>query len=225
MTRLLHGLWARWFGARSAFLDPKLADAEGLVAFGVALSTPNLLKAYRRGIFPYYNERTPTLWWSPDPRAVFELDGPHVSRRLARTLRSGRFTVTVDRAFGAVVRGCADREEGTWITPDMIEAYARLHALGHAHSVEAWHHDQLAGGIYGVAVGGLFAGESMFTAVRDGSKVALVHLVERLRERGFTLFDIQYLTPHTRRLGAVEVPRREYLARLRQAVKLPVTFA
>jgi leucyl/phenylalanyl-tRNA---protein transferase len=207
------------------FLDPQHADPEGLVAVGGDLSPRRLVEAYRRGIFPYYDETTPVLWWSPDPRALFELDGLHVPRRLARTVRSGKFAVTFDRAFGQVIRGCADRpDSGTWITPDMIAAYERLHSLGHAHSVDVWHEGRLAGGLYGVAVGALFAGESMFTRVRDASKVALVHLTRRLRERGFRLFDIQYLTEHTTRLGAVEVPRSEYLARLRRAVELPVTF-
>jgi leucyl/phenylalanyl-tRNA--protein transferase len=207
-------------------LYPEFADEYGLVAVGGDLSPERLLEAYRRGIFPWYDEQTPILWWSPEPRAVFELDRLHVSRRLRRTLRSGRFSVTVNRNFAAVIRACADRPgQGTWITADMIEAYERLHRLGHAHSVEAWQGDVLAGGVYGVAIGGLFAGESMFTRARDGSKVALVALAERLRQRGFVLFDIQFVTDHTKRLGAVEIPRDEYLTRLRKAVECPVTFA
>ena len=159
---------------KSLFLDPERADADGLVGVGGDLSPTRLLEAYTRGIFPWFDETTPILWWSPDPRAVFELDGFHVSRRLARTIRSGRFTTTVDAAFAAVIRGCADRPgHGIWITPDMIDAYTTLHRLGWAHSVEAWRDGELAGGVYGVAVGGLFAGESMFTRIRDGSKVAL----------------------------------------------------
>jgi leucyl/phenylalanyl-tRNA--protein transferase len=206
-------------------LYPEFADEYGLVAVGGDLSSERLLEAYRRGIFPWYDEQTPILWWSPEPRAVFELDGLRVSRRLRRTLRSGRFSVTVNRDFAAVIRACAVRPgQGTWITADMIAAYERLHHLGHAHSVEAWQGDVLAGGVYGVAVGGLFAGESMFTRVRDGSKVALVALAERLRRRGFALFDIQFVTDHTKRLGAVEIPREEYLARLREAIERPVTF-
>lgn len=207
-------------------LIPELADAEGLVAVGGDLSPARLLLAYRRGVFPWYGEYLPVMWWSPDPRAVFELDGLRLTRRLRRTLRSGRFAVTVNRDFAGVIRGCADRPgEGTWITPEMIEAYEALHRLGHAHSVEVWHQGELAGGLYGVAVGGLFAGESMFHRVRDASKVALAFAVERLRRRAFRLFDIQFLTEHTARLGAVEIPRREYLARLREAVRSPVTFA
>ena len=184
---------------RLPLLHPELADEFGLVAVGGDLGPARLLEAYRRGIFPWYDEQTPVLWWSPDPRAVFELDRVHVSQRLRRTIRSGRFTVTVNRDFGAVIRACADRPgEGTWITPEMIEAYERLHRLGYAHSVEAWCGDVLGGGIYGVAVGGLFAGESMFTRVRDGSKVALVALVERLRERGFTCCSTRSSSPSTR---------------------------
>ena len=209
------------------FLEPELADADGLVGVGGDLSPTRLLDAYSRGIFPWFDESTPILWWSPDPRAVFELDRFHVPRRLARTVRSGRFTITVNAAFEQVIRGCADRpaDHGVWITPAMIEAYTTLRQLGWAHSVEVWRDGVLGGGVYGVALGGLFAGESMFTRVRDGSKMALVHLVQRLRERGFRLFDVQFLNDHTARLGAVEIPRREYLARLRDALKHPAEFA
>jgi leucyl/phenylalanyl-tRNA--protein transferase len=207
------------------FLNPERADAEGLVGVGGDLQPPMLLEAYRRGIFPWFDENSPILWWSPDPRAIFEMDGLHVSRRLARTVRSGRFTATFDRAFTEVMRGCANRpNDGVWITADMIEAYTRLHELGHAHSVEVWHEGELAGGVYGVTQGALFAGESMFSRVRDASKVALVHLMERLRERGYQLFDVQFLNEHTASLGAVEIPRREYLARLRKALASDVTF-
>ncbi len=205
-------------------LLPELADDMGLVAIGGDLRPERLLLAYSRGIFPWYDAQYPICWWSPDPRAVFELDGLHVPRRLRRTIRSGRFTLTADRDFAGVIRGCADRQEGTWIIPDMIAAYETLHSLGHAHSVEVWHDGTLAGGIYGVAIGGLFAGESMFTRVRDASKVALVYLVDRLRQRGFQLFDIQFVTEHTASLGAVEIPRQEYLTRLQKALRCPATF-
>jgi leucyl/phenylalanyl-tRNA--protein transferase len=211
---------------KALFLDPELADADGLVGVGGDLRPARLLEAYRRGIFPWFDEDGPILWWSPDPRAIFELDGLHVSRRLARTVRSGRFHVTVNQDFPGVMAGCADRPgQGVWITADMIRAYTELHRLGHAHSVEVWQGDTLAGGVYGVALGGLFAGESMFTRMRDASKVALVHLLERLRQRGFQLFDVQFLNPHTVRLGAVEIPRSEYLARLRRALECDATFA
>jgi leucyl/phenylalanyl-tRNA--protein transferase len=210
--------------ANVLFPDPARADPEGLVFVGGDLSPRRLLTAYRQGIFPYYDRSTPILWWSPDPRAIFELDGLHVSRRLARTLRSGKHFVTFDKAFAQVIRACAQRSEGTWLTAEMIAAYIELHRLGHAHSVEVWQEGALAGGVYGVALGGAFAGESMFTRRRDGSKVALVHLMDHLRQRGYTLFDVQYLNNHTASLGAIEIPRRRYLARLKEALALDVTF-
>jgi leucyl/phenylalanyl-tRNA--protein transferase len=201
------------------------ADETGLVAVGGDLRPERLLQAYCSGVFPWYDEGDPICWWSPDPRAIIELDGLHVSRRLARTLRSGRFRVTFDRDFGRVIRGCAGgREEGTWITADMIRAYETLYCLGHAHSVEVWQGPELAGGLYGVAIGGFFAGESMFTRRRDASKIALARLVERLRLRGFQLFDIQMLTDHTARMGAIEIPRKQYLWRLRKALACRTSF-
>jgi leucyl/phenylalanyl-tRNA--protein transferase len=202
----------------ATFLNPEFADAMGLVGMGGDLSPRRLLLAYRNGIFPWYDDGYPACWWSPDPRAIFELDGLHISRRLQRTMRSGRFSVTINRAFGDVIRGCADRDEGTWITADMIRAYEKLHELGWAHSIECWRCGELAGGVYGVAIGGLFAGESMFHRQRDASKVALVFLLDRLRQHGFRLFDIQMLTDHTASLGAVEIPRSQYLFRLRDAL-------
>ena len=208
----------------SIWVEPDLADPLGLVGVGGDLSTARLLDAYRRGIFPMYEEGEPICWWSPDPRAIFDLGGLHVSRRLMRTIRSSKFAVTFDQEFVGVMRGCADREEGTWITSDMIQAYARLHQIGHAHSCEVWLDHQLVGGIYGVSIGGLFAGESMFHRVNDASKVAMVHLFERLRSRGFVLFDTQILNDHTRALGAYDIPREEYMARLNEAISLPVSF-
>jgi leucyl/phenylalanyl-tRNA--protein transferase len=209
-----------------SFPDPESANEIGLLTAGGDLSPARLLEAYCRGIFPWYSEGDPILWWSPDPRAIIELDGLIIPRRLRRTLRSGRFTFSVNRCFGQVLHGCsANRDGGTWILPEMIRAYQTLHRLGHAHSVEVWHNGELAGGLYGVAVGGLFAGESMFTRVRDASKAALFFLTQRLRIRGFHLFDIQFLTDHTQRLGAIEIPRREYLQRLRQAMTCSPSFA
>lgn len=215
-----------WNQRRSAtWIDPLLADDFGLVGIGGDLKPDRLLEAYRRGIFPWYDEGNPILWWSPNPRAIFELDGFHVSRRLRRTIRSGRFRVTTDQDFGGVMRGCAEgRQDGTWIVPEMIEAYGELHRLGHTHSMEAWRDGELAGGVYGVAINGFFAGESMFSRQRDASKVALAYLVEHLRERGFRLFDIQFVTPHTVSLGAMEIPRAEYLGRLGQALGVVCTF-
>ncbi len=210
----------------SPLLRADLADEIGLVAVGGDLRPERLLQAYRHGVFPWYNDGEPICWWSPDPRAIFELDSLHISRRLARTIRSRRFHVTVNRDFAGVMRGCAFRPEaGTWITDDMIGAYERLHVLGHAHSLEVWQDEELAGGLYGVAIGGFFAGESMFTRRRDASKVALVHLMDRLRRRGFQLFDIQFLTEHTARLGAIEITRRIYLKRLAAALACPATFS
>ena len=203
---------------------PEIIAGTSLVAVGGDLRPERLLDAYRHGIFPWYDEGDPVLWWSPEPRAIFELDGLHVSRRLQRTLRSRRFAVTYDRDFTGVIAGCADRAEGTWITADMRAAYLTLYDLGYAHSVEVWHDGALAGGLYGVALGGFFAGESMFTRVRDASKVALVQLMRRLCERGFLLFDIQLLSDHTASLGAIETPRADYLQRLAAALAHPVTF-
>lgn len=214
----------------SQFFPPaESADADGLVGIGGCLSAECLLDAYAHGIFPWPlgDVDEPMFWWSLDPRAIIELDALHVARRLRRTLRSGRFEVTCDRDFLAVIRSCAesgDRRGATWITPRMVEAYTRLFQLGHAHSVEVWRQGRLAGGLYGLALGGLFAAESMFTVARDASKVALVRLVEHLRRQDFRLLDIQQLTPHTARLGAVEIPRREYLARLERATKTQTAF-
>ena len=158
---------------------------------------------------------------------MLPLDGMYISRRLRRTLGSGKFTVRANTAFKEVLNGCATghgREHGTWLTPDMIEAYTRLHEVGHAHSVETWYEGQLVGGVYGVAIGGLFSAESMFYRERDASKVALARLVEHLSARGYALLDVQQWTPHTGRLGVVEISRREYLKRLAVAVEMPVSF-
>lgn len=209
----------RFLGPGLRFPNPQLADAEGLVAVGGDLSVARLLLAYRSGIFPWTVE--PITWWSPDPRAILELDHFHVSRSLGRTLRHGVFEVTFDRAFTDVMRGCAAPARGrrsTWITPDFISAYTELHRLGHAHSVECWQKGRLVGGVYGVAIGAFFAGESMFHRVSDASKVALFHLVEQLKTRRYELFDIQMLTPITEQLGGSTIPRQDYLARLAQAV-------
>lgn len=211
------GLW---------FPDPRKARSDGLAAVGGDLSVERLLLAYRCGIFPWSAE--PITWWSPNPRAIFELEHIHISRSLERTIRRGAFKVTYDRDFEAVIHGCAaaPRREGqTWISPDFIAAYTRLHYAGNAHSVEVWHEGELAGGIYGVAVGGLFAGESMFHRVTDASKVALVHCARRLQERRFALFDTQMVTSVTASLGAFEISRSEYLTRLASAVFRTCEFA
>jgi leucyl/phenylalanyl-tRNA--protein transferase len=210
------------------FPSPLATTVDGLVCVGGRLSPEWLLDAYRHGIFPWpVWDEEPLAWWSPDPRGIIELDGLHVSERLRRTLRNSRFEATCDRDFAGVIRGCATakgRVGQTWLTPAMIAAYEEMHRLGHVHSVEVWRDGQLAGGTYGVAIGGLFAAESMFHRVTDASKVAVVRLVEHLRSRGYQLLDIQQLTPHTGRLGAVEIRRGEYLRRLAGARDLPVIF-
>ena len=205
------------------------ADADGLLALGGSLAPEWLLDAYQHGIFPwpFTDDDGPMAWWSPDPRAILELDAMHVPRRLRQTCRSGRFKATCDEDFSGVIHGCATaagRRGRTWLTPRMIAAYTKLFELGYVHSVEVWHEERLAGGTYGVAIGGLFAAESKFYRVRDASKVALVHLVAHLKARGYQLLDIQQLTPHTERLGAIEIPRRQYLARLVEALAQPVGF-
>lgn len=199
---------------RLEFPDPHHA-ADGLVAVGGDFQPERLLLAYRSGIFPWTDD--PISWWSPDPRGIIELDHFHISRSLEKFLRKNPYRITVDAAFRAVMAGCAEPSESrgkTWVTTKFIEAYCRLHELGHAHSVECWRNDELVGGIYGVSVGGLFAGESMFHRADNASKVALVALVERLRVRGFELFDLQMVTETTRRFGAVAISRADYLRRL-----------
>lgn len=220
----------RSLGSFDPFPPTEMADTDGLLLVGGQLSPDWLLAAYRRGIFPWpvlYGKREILAWFSPDPRAVIELDQLHVPNRLARRMRGGQFQFTFDRDFRQVIRACAEprrRESQTWITSSMIRAYERLHELGYAHSVEVWQMGELVGGLYGVALGGFFAGESMFHRERDASKAAVVRLVEHLRERGFHLFDIQQQTPHMAAMGAVELPRREFLRRVRAAVTVDVRF-
>lgn len=172
-------------------------------------------------------DQEPMLWWSPDPRAIMPLDGMYLSKSLRKTLRSNRFEVKLNTAFAEVLVGCAEgpgREEGTWLTDDMQSAYNKMHALGHAHSVEAWQEGQLVGGVYGLAIGGLFAAESMFHYKTDASKVALAHLVTHLRLRGYQLMDVQQWTKHTGSLGVVEISRKAYLEQLQAVIDLPVEF-
>ncbi|MFV8752005.1 leucyl/phenylalanyl-tRNA--protein transferase [Nannocystaceae bacterium ST9] len=200
--------------------DPEQSDARGLLAIGGDLRPERLLDAYRRGIFPWYGEGLPILWHSPDPRFVLIPDQLRVNRSLAKSIRRGHHRITLDTAFGEVVRNCAAiprvGQDGTWITREMIAAYDRLHALGHAHSVEAWLADELVGGLYGVAVGGMFCGESMFSLEPDASKVAFVQLVRQLDRWGFELIDCQVHTEHLERFGAEEWPRRRFLRALEQ---------
>lgn len=186
-----------------------------------------LLAAYAQGIFPMAEPDGTIHWYAPDPRAVFELEGFHVPRRLARTVRSGRYEPAVNRDFEGVMRACAEPAPGreqTWISEAFVRVYGDLHRAGHAHSVEVYREGRLAGGLYGVSLGGAFMGESMFSRERDASKVALVALVERLKARGFVLLDTQFMTGHLSRLGAVYIPLREYLRRLEGAVGMEVRF-
>ena len=199
------------------FPDPRRVDSEGLVAYGGDLSAERLVAAYANGIFPWYEEGVPPLWWSPDPRGVMEPGRLHVSRSLRRSCRRGSFRLTWNQVFERVMRECsAGRPDGTWIIPEMFEAYARLHRMGNAHSLEVWAGESLVGGLYGVQVGGLFAAESMFHSRTDASKVALAAAVHSLFEAGVGLFDVQFLTTHLAGMGAFEVSRDDYLERLVQ---------
>jgi leucyl/phenylalanyl-tRNA--protein transferase len=184
-----------------------------------------LLIAYCHGYFPMADHRTgPIKWYSPHPRAIIPLNGLRISRSLRRTLRKNLFALRINSAFEQVMRACANRDE-TWISEEIISAYVELHRRGYAHSVETWYEGQLVGGLYGVAIGGAFFGESMFSHMTDASKVALVHLVERLRERRFLLLDTQYLTEHLARMGAIEISRSAYLKLLSQALQVETSFA
>lgn len=207
------------------FPPPDYADASGLLAVGGDLSSERLLEAYRLGIFPWYSEDQPILWWSPDPRLVLRLDDFKISRSLRKTLNKGVFRVTFDRAFEEVIRACAsvprENQKGTWITPEMEEAYVRLHGLWYAHSVEAWWGQELVGGLYGVSLGKAFFGESMYHRKSDASKVALAVLVEKLCEWKFHFIDAQMTTEHLLSLGAKEMPRRIFLRRLQSALRHP----
>lgn len=212
--------------APERFPDPSraLADPNGLLAFGGDLSPQRLLAAYRRGIFPWYSEGDPLLWWSPDPRCVFASDGVHVSHSLRGALRRSTWQWSMDGAFEAVMRGCAaprPHQDGTWITPAMIVAYTNLHLLGHAHSLEVWDGDELVGGLYGVGVGRAFSAESMFSRRSNASKAALVALAQVLRARTCPLIDAQVPNPHLLRMGARLLARREFLARLGELTQAP----
>jgi leucyl/phenylalanyl-tRNA--protein transferase len=205
-------------GGPLLFPDPRLADDEGLVAIGGDLSVQRLLFAYEAGIFPWHDEGLPPLWWSPDPRTILQPCDLVVSRSMRRVLKSGKFSVSYDLAFERVMRACgSERPEGTWILPEMLDAYTRLHRLGHAHSIEVWSDGELAGGLYGVQRGALFAAESMFHRVSNASKVALIVSVLSLFRAGIQLYDVQFLTQHLASLGASTIARTEYLTRLADA--------
>ncbi|HSD09543.1 MAG TPA: leucyl/phenylalanyl-tRNA--protein transferase [Candidatus Binatia bacterium] len=204
--------------------DPRAALPNGLLAAGGDLEPGTVLAAYRAGIFPWPDPGGRLLWWSPDPRAILPLGGFHESRSLRRKRRRGEFRVTADQACRDVMAGCADRPEGTWITPQMHAAYLKLHELGWVHSIEVWAGEHLVGGIYGIAIGGFFAAESMFHRETDASKVALAELVERLARNGFVLLDVQFVTRHLASLGARAITREDYLARLRRAIAIDARF-
>jgi leucyl/phenylalanyl-tRNA--protein transferase len=211
---------------RFRFPHPSTADEDGFLALGGDLKPGTLLLAYRNGIFPWTTN--PLTWWSPDPRAIIPLGGLHISRSLKKELRRGELSTTFDRSFREIMEGCAKPRRGreeTWISAAFITAYTRLHALGYAHSVEVWRGGSIAGGLYGVSIGGFFAGESMFSEQENASKVALVALEGKLRAEGFQLFDVQFLTPHLGSMGAVEIPRAEYLEKLHDASAKEVRFS
>jgi len=209
---------------RLIFPPPELAEKDGLLAIGGDISPERLLSAYSMGIFPWF-DRFPILWWSPDPRVILDPEKFRLTRRLGRTLRSGRFSVTIDKAFAEVIRLCAtvcrQGQAGTWITKEMETAYSRLFEMGYAHSLECWRDGFLAGGIYGVCLGRCFFGESMFHRERDASKVVLFHLLEHLREKRFSFLDCQLPSAHLFSLGAVEISRREFLFRLKKGGVTP----
>ena len=212
-------------------LERALKHPNGLLAAGADLSPERLLGAYRRGIFPWYSEGEPLLWWSPDPRMVLIPSELKISRSLAKTLRNRTYEISFDGAFAEVLRGCATRgadaaatdEAATWITLDMREAYQRLHELGYAHSVETWIDGKLAGGLYGVAIGRMFYGESMFTRVRDASKIAMVHLVRHLERQGCGMIDCQMHTGHLVSLGARAIPRSKFSLSVQELVDYAAT--
>lgn len=207
-----------------SFPPAGLADPDGLLAVGGDLSEERLTLAYRKGIFPWYSEGEPLLWWSPDPRLVLFPEDLHLSRSLKKTIHRGTFRVTFDTAFGEVISCCADHRpnaHGTWILPEMSKAYRQLHASGIAHSVEAWHEGRLAGGLYGVSLGGCFFGESMFTRVPNASKVALAALVSFLMNKNFDLVDCQVTSDHLLRLGAKEISRVAFLQLLERSMEKP----
>jgi len=205
-----------------SFPSPHLASKEGLLAVGGDLNQQRLLLAYRMGIFPWFADDDPILWWSPDPRLVLYPDEIRVSRTLKKIIKKEMFQMTIDSAFDQVIKSCAqiriEKNEGTWIVQEMVDAYSRLHESGFAHSVEAWHQGKLAGGIYGISLGRCFFGESMFSRVSNASNVALVRLVEHLRASSFDMLDCQVTTDHLIRFGAREIPRTVFLKRLKKSL-------
>lgn len=219
LTLLDHRLW---------FPDPALAlnDPDGLLAMGGDLSSERLLLAYRMGIFPWFDQSQPLLWWSPDPRAVLEPEQLYISRSLAKLARRNRYQLTLNTAFDQVIRACRqlrENREGTWITPGIEQAYCRLHQQGHAHSVEVWQDERLVAGLYGIALGKLFCGESMFHRVDNGSKLAMLALCQHLSRHGGELIDCQLPNPHLMSLGVISWPRSRFLHKLKELQQQPLT--
>jgi len=211
-----------WLSKNSLdFPDPEKAldDPNGLLAAGGDLDPKRLMQAYHYGIFPWYSDGQPILWWSPDPRLVLYLDEIKISKSLVKSIRNKKFKVTFNQAFDKVIRACAlprKTQKETWILPEMIDAYLELHKLGHAQSIEVWEEDKLVGGLYGVVVGEIFCGESMFSFSSDTSKIALAYLVEKLKQENFHLIDCQLTNPHLESLGARLISRKEYLSILKK---------
>lgn len=221
--------WLDPYDPESPFPDVEraLREPDGLLAIGGDLSPTRLLRAYRRGIFPWYSEDQPILWWSPDPRSVLYPERLHISHSLRKTLQRETYTVTADRAFRRVIESCAAPRTdglGTWLSADMIQAFCRLHALGHAHSIESWYQGELVGGLYGLAMGRVFFGESMFYRRSDASKVAFAQLVSQLRRWGYALIDCQVASEHLTSLGAVNIPRRRFIADLNRWCDVPTCW-
>ncbi len=207
------------------FPDPLVDEVNDIVAIGGDLTPERILTAYRKGIFPWYDENSPILWWSPDPRLVLFPEELHIPRRLRRVLRQKRFALGINSAFSQVINMCARvrtrKGEGTWLVPEMIEAYTHLHHLGYVHSIEIWHKGKLVGGLYGMCIGAVFFGESMFHIMSDASKVALVALVLLFKKAGGAMIDCQQVTSHLMRFGARPIPRRRFLLQLKEMLNLP----
>ena len=225
----MRGLAPFWLDPRDTsyrFPDVSLAltEPDGLLAIGGSLSPGRLEAAYRQGIFPWYNEDQPILWWSPNPRTVLFPERIHISRSLRKTLRQGHFEISFDRAFEQVIEACGQprrHEAGTWITAEMRAAYCEMHRLGHGHSIECWQQGRLVGGLYGLSFGKVFYGESMFSRVRDASKVVMAYLARQLQEWGYGLLDCQVASPHLFSMGAEEIPREDFVHYLQQLTAQP----
>jgi len=216
-----------WLTKNNNFPPVSKASSEGIVALGGDLSHQRLLLAYRQGVYPCYSPGQPIIWWSPDPRGIIPLDGLYIGKTLGKVLKRNPYEIRINTAFEDVMLGCAfrhDESDARWITEEMLLAYTNLHILGYAHSVEVWDGVELVGGLYGIAIGGLFAGESMFYRASNASKLALVALVGHLKSRGFTLLDCQMVTEATGKMGAIEIRRSEYLQYLQKALLHNCTF-